>query len=105
MNATICLYGNWDIGFGYIAVLGDKTFGDGEPVKFRSCTDCVWLACEELIAAGFDGLVEIYAAGGERRAVSHVRKVGYFGNLKWERAEPLVIQMVDILAAAEVGNV
>lgn len=97
----ICLYGNSaTCGAGWLA-RGEKTGLLGEPRKERSFTEAVWLAAEALRAAGVDGVIAIYAPGGERYAVANVRSVPSFGSLEWRAAAPgVVISAEQVLAAA-----
>jgi hypothetical protein len=99
----VCLYGNGQMGAGYIATLPDRRmFGDGEPVEGLSMNDAYWLGCLDLKEAGAGpGLVRVYMAGGRRVADADISNPPYFGELRWVLAEVFTISFDDIVAAAE----
>lgn len=99
-NATICLYGNRDIGFGWLAVYGGECYGNGEAKEGRGCTECVFQACDALVKAGATGNVEIYNPGATMMATANVNRPGYYGNLKWGPAKVWVIGVEEIEEAA-----
>lgn len=99
-NATVCLYGNRDIGFGWLAVYCGECYGDGEAKAGRGCTDCVFQACESLEKAGATGNVEIYNPGATMMATADVRRPGYYGNLKWGPAKVWVLGVEEIAEEA-----
>jgi hypothetical protein len=99
--ADICLYGNHDIGAGYlVSTRNNGILGDGEPKESRSMTEAVWLAQSELRLVEPKGRIRIFAAGGRMMAWLGVQETTYYGNLKWERAAVLTIDAADIEAAA-----
>ena len=102
--AEICLYGNHQIGAGWLARLENgELLGDGEPRQGRCFTSAVWLAADEVRKhVSQSGYAWVYAAGGRMRAKIEIAHVGYFGNLPWESAAPLEISSEAIEAAAGV---
>lgn len=102
--ADVCLYGNTQIGFGYLTRVEStgKMTGDGEPKEGRSCTDCLHLAKADLEAQGIAGKAQIaiFMAGGERVSYVGIQDVTYFGSLKWEVAPVLTINATDLMTAA-----
>lgn len=85
---SICLYGNRDVGAGWIAsteVAGQaKTFGDGTPAVGRTFTEAVWQAKDAIRKAGTaSGRIRIFAAGGEFYADDKVERTAYFGDLRF----------------------
>lgn len=80
--AEICLYGAQSCGSGYLArTQAGGRFGTGDLVSGRSMTEAVWLAVDDIRQSGVTrGVVQIFAAGGERVARvdlgSHVPTVG-----------------------------
>lgn len=108
--AEICLYGTSMIGFGWLAQTRDGAMlGDGEPKGNRTATECVCIACGQLLrlfgAAGgrpaSGSKVRVFAAGGLQYTDVDLRHPGYFGDFKWQPAQPVVISCDAILAAAE----
>lgn len=97
----ICLYGTSAIGIGWLA-RGKETglLGNGEPKAERAATEAVWQAADALRAAGVDGVVAIYAPGGERYAVAHVANIPTYGSLAWRAAGPGVV-----ISAEEIQKV
>jgi len=103
--AEICLYGNGPTGCGagWLAVeFGGRLLGDGEPVKDRTFTEAVWGAVDALRKIGIvQGIVAIYAPGGERYALAPIGRVPTFGNLQWTSPAPChVISAAELEAAA-----
>lgn len=100
--AEICLYGNREIGAGWLARTPDgRLLGDGDPVEGRMFTEAVWQAQDALEAAGVKGgRVRIFAAGGQRMAEEYLTHRAYFGDLKWTAAPVIEISVEAILAAA-----
>lgn len=85
---SICLYGNSKVGAGWLASWNDKLLGNGEPKLFRSMTEAVWQALDELRQKGYcKGKVWVYAAGGQRKAMMDVQSCVYYGDLHWVAAE------------------
>lgn len=86
--AEICLYGTSAIGAGYLHVHRGSVRPEGshEPKQGRSFTEAVWLACDELRAAGVtSGAVRVFAPGGEHVAVIDIGShVPTYGDMKFE---------------------
>ena len=101
--ADICFYGNHSIGHGFIAQLADgRMIGDGVPVKERSATEALWLACEEIRKSGIGaGKVRCFMPGGQRMAVTSLSHPGYYGELKWEPAIQYAVSVEQLQAAAQ----
>lgn len=102
--AEICLYGTSRIGFGWLAQTRDGVMlGDGEPKGNRTATECVCIACGQLLqVVGASGsMVRIYAAGGMHCAETDLRHPGYYGDLKWQPAITHQISAEAVLSAAE----
>lgn len=98
----ICLYGSGLCGVGWLA-RGESTplMGNGEPVNGRSLTEAAWQAAEALRSAGLDGVVAIYAPGGDCVALARLGNVPTFGSLNWRPAGVgLAISAEQIAAAA-----
>jgi hypothetical protein len=94
--AEICLYGTSAVGSGYIArAASGEMIGNGVLVPGRSFTEAVWIAVDELEAAGLrkPGTIAIFAPGGEQMAVTDAMRVPAFGDLKWQRAPVYVLTM------------
>lgn len=101
--AEICLYGNSQVGIGYLATekAYNRTHGTGEPCSGRGATGAVFLACDDLKRAGCpDGLVRVFAMGGERMADIDLCNPPYFGDMKWVPATVYEVAVEDLLAAA-----
>lgn len=107
--AEICLYGTQAVGAGWLARTADgRMFGDGEPNIRRNMTSAVWLACDELRAAGVSGLVRIFEPTGQMVSTVALdglkhRAIPYFGDLKWEAAPVYTISAEALIAASEVA--
>lgn len=105
--ADISLYGNREIGFGWLAGTdGGQLYGTGEPVAGQSCTDCVFQAAARLagdrrFARNHKAIVRIFEPRGQMMAEMKLHSPTYFGNLKWQVAPVYEIQLADILAASE----
>lgn len=103
---SVCLYGSQSSGFGYLAGPDSNPaqFGDGEP-RPGSATSAMWSGLLDLERAGFSGLVEVYASGGQQMAIVDNSKcvLPYFGELKWGPAKVYVISVEAIKAAAVKG--
>lgn len=93
----ICLYGTLRAGAGYLARLADgRLLGDGELHEGRGFTEAVWLACLDIREAGVTaGKVWVYASCGGRKALCDLNHPGYYGDLKWETAEPAAVVTVN----------
>lgn len=104
--AEICLYGTSAIGIGYIARTSDgRMFGNGAPVAGRGATETVWLAVDQLRAAGVvAGTVAIFAPGGERMAIAPISSVPSYGSLTWQAAPVYVITAEQIAAAGRAPH-
>lgn len=107
--ATITLYGTSQHGAGWLAKPGmpfstndaDQIVGDGSLKLGRSFTEAVWQAVDALRVAGIDkGNVAIFAPSGQRMAIADLCRVPYFGDLQWQPAEVLTLDMETILAMA-----
>lgn len=101
--AEICLYGTTQTGAGYLARgKGLKEMlGTGEPVAMRTFSEAIWHAQHALREAGLtEGLVRIYAPGGERCAEIGIGAAITYGALAWKPAPMLVISAEALLAAA-----
>ena len=102
-GASVCIYGTSRIGSGYIASTADgRMFGDGTPRASRTATSALWLACDELRAAGVKGLVAVHidAACGPMVALTDVSRPESFGRLDWKAAPVYVISEQAVRAAA-----
>lgn len=106
--AEICLYGNMEVGAGWIVSIANGTkcgllLGDGDPVKDRPMTAAVWLAVEAIKEKGVvKGTVRIFMAGGARCADVELSKpIPYFGELPWTAAPVYMVSAEAIAAAAE----
>lgn len=102
--AEIALYGTPQHGAGFIAHgPGGHIAGDGELRPYWSMTEAVWMALSELRVAGIsEGIVRIFAPGGQLMAESEISKVGYYGNLKWQRAPQYSIEVEELVRASGV---
>jgi len=101
---SICLYGTREHGFGWIAMAGGESFGDGE-LRSHSATNAVWGAADALRKAGFKrGPVEIFAPGGEKMAKSNLKFVPSYGLLEWGPAPVYTISAAEIFKKAEVPS-
>lgn len=111
--ATLCLYGNNEIGWGWLASLegcpgrfSRHHLGDGTPniEEYYCATNAIKVGLHEMFKAGFEGPVWIYDAGGERMAPTttstHDRVGILYGQLEWRHAPGFEIPVVDLLAAA-----
>lgn len=96
----ICLYGTTLVGAGWLARgKGTGLVGNGEPVAGRAFTDAVWQAADVLRAAHLEGVVAIYAAGGEFYALADLTNVPTFGDLQWKAAGHAVVISAEQIAA------
>lgn len=86
ITAVVCLYGNRNIGAGWIVSDKKGQAGTGEPVANKSFTEAVYEAVDALKARGVTGTIRIFAAGGQHYAEVGVDRVPYFGDLKWNAA-------------------
>ena len=92
LTAEVCLYGNREIGFSYLAMGrdDDRPFGPYNPVSgvmnFHSVTEAVWMAAQEIRDRGIDGTVRIFAPGGQRYSDAPITSVPAFGDLTWKNA-------------------
>lgn len=102
-EAMICLYGNYQIGHGFIAdVRGGDHCGTGVPesrgpLTGASMTEAIVRAIREMREAnpnlvGSNSRVAIFAPGGEQVAYTTIGGFTYAGNLKWEHASQLTIK-------------
>lgn len=91
----VCLYGNRDRGFHYLARVGEKgrLLGAGDPteagVPFSSLTETVWHAIDAMRANGLPpkGGVRLYAPGGTQIVDVEVsRAIPAAGELSWRPA-------------------
>lgn len=107
LAAEICLYGTMTAGSGWLAIIHGRQvgryLGDGELAAGRSMTEAIWLAADELRAAGVtEGLVRIFMPGGERCAdVELGEHIPNFGSLAWKPAPTIMISAAEIERAAE----
>ncbi len=93
--AEICLYGNNEIGFDFLAHgQGVALFGmtkelhtapGGTRLRFETTSQAIWAAQEGL--RGLRGEVAIHAPGGEMHAVARVGSIPSAGSLGWVRTE------------------
>lgn len=87
--AEICLYGNHEIGAGWLANTGTDLLGDGEPFQDRTFTSAIWSALEAIREARPDlnkrgNVVAIYTPGGTNRVLVDLSQhVPSFGQLAW----------------------
>lgn len=102
--AEICLYGNREVGSGWLAsVPGGHLLGDGEPRSYWSLTDALWMAVGELRVMGVaSGAVRIFAPGGRFAADVKLSEVGYYGNLPWKAAPQYEIDVAELIRASGV---
>lgn len=105
--ASICLYGNHDVGFDYLAELPDGSlWGQSSPeiLRFETATDCLMSFRADLSERDiYRGTVMVFAPGGRSVAYHelHAAKPMYFGSLKWEAAMPaLVLSADDVMVAS-----
>ena len=108
---SICLYGSSEYGAGYLASVGEDLpsmkiiGGDGDPPEGRSMNSAYFMGMDDLLEHyGPDvvGVVEVFAAGGEKSAKVRIdNSWPYFGDLAWGAAPVYTIAMEDVLAAAE----
>ncbi len=102
--ADIAFYGTGTHGAGYIARAVDgRIFGDGMPIKWRSFTDALWAACDELYRHNYGvagSRIRVFEPGGARMAVADLAAPGYWGDLTWEAAPVYVVTVETILAAS-----
>lgn len=86
--ASICLYGNDDIGTGYLAHIAGREglIGDGEPTAGICTTESIGRAQRQLREAGVTrGRVRIYSLGGRYFAdVPMERSFPCYGDLRWK---------------------
>lgn len=85
--AEICLYGNREIGFDYLArtdagFTADSMPGTGEPMRFESMTAAIWAADRELAPLA-GRYVNIFAPGGERYTEARLGSIPSAGSLAW----------------------
>lgn len=101
--ADITLYGNSRTGAGWLALVGSRLLGTGDPKADRSFTEAVGEAAAALNEAGAKrGLIRIFAPCGERVAVvRNDRLIPTFGDLVWGPAPVYQISTEAIEAAAE----
>jgi hypothetical protein len=107
--ASICLYGNHDVGFDYLAELPDGSlWGQPSPevLRFSTATDCLMMFRADLSERGIcKGKVMVFAPGGLSVAYHelHAANPFYFGSLKWEAAMPTLVLSADDVMAASGG--
>lgn len=101
--AMVCLYGNYQIGHGFIAdVRGGEPCGTGVPesrgpTSGASMTEAIVKAIREMrdtnpaIITSNDRIA-IFAPGGGQVAYTTFGGFTYAGNLKWESASQLTIK-------------
>jgi len=102
---TICLYGTREHGAGWLARLADGTrLGTGDLAKYRTFTEAIWLALDEMkmagMAAGRGTIVEVFEPHGQFVAHYDTARTATFGDLKWEAAPQYTMSTEDIAAAA-----
>jgi hypothetical protein len=110
MNVTnligdVGLYGNREIGFGWLASHKGGLIGTGEP-GHDSMTTAIWSAVDALRSEGLDGtgMIVIYAPGGERCAVYRLDSVPTVGQMTWRPAPTITITADQIAAAAQAPH-
>ena len=104
--AEIALYGTTRVGGGFIATTADgRMFGDGEPRKWWSMTEALWMAVEALRSAGVRAgrcVVHVdFPSGPRAAAVDLGRHVPAFGSLEWGPGVTYSVSADQIQAAAE----
>lgn len=112
--ADVCLYGNHEIGAGWIASLPNgRTFGHGRPELGRSFTLAVWQAGDairrSIPVADRGGMVaRVFSPDGQRVArfpIADTRAAAeaslYYADLTWSPAPVYAITPAEVLAAAE----
>lgn len=104
-SAEICLYGNHELGAGYIAAIDRKIVTVSEtadPKRDRTFTDAVFLGVGALRDTGYTtGTVRVYDVGGLRMADIQVSNPPYYGSMDWKPAQVYEIPLADLLAAVE----
>lgn len=101
----VCLYGNSKIGIGWLATHAGGQLGDGTPKAGLAMTEAVWAATDALRAAGVEGMIVVYAPGGERYAVANLAHVPTVGSMTWYQAGPGVVVSAEQIKAAAGGGV
>lgn len=128
--ATICLYGNHEVGYGWLAHVGAKLvgdgggprigelaanavslacmavgmmLGDGAPRRGTTATESLWNACNAVaLALGHcRGLVCVYAPGGRFSGETALGFPGWYGNITWRPAPVFAVKVDEILKHAE----
>lgn len=94
--AEVCLYGNSEIGAGWLASVNGipGILGDGEPKAKRSFTQAVFEACESIRKDGItSGLVTVTAPGGEWEGDVGLNRPCYYGDIQWRPAKVYVFRL------------
>lgn len=104
----VCLYGTREARFGFLASGAEwsdaRRAGDGE-LRYGSMTDAILEACFALRPlVGNAGLIRVYAPGGEICATTRIDRPGYAGDLAWEAAPVLVLEVEALIAAAKAQD-
>jgi hypothetical protein len=103
--AEICLFGNQQTGAGWLArTHDDRLLGDGEPVRERSFTSALWLACQALEHRGYVGQVDVFQPSGRLVAETRTDRPGWYGELVWRPARQYVVSAEEVLAAGEIQH-
>ena len=100
--AHVCMYGNSQIGAGWIAQLTDgRLLGNGEPRTHLGFTAALQLAKDAIKTAGvLYGTIRVFMTGGHRMADINLNKFEYYGEIKWVPAAMLEVRTADLKAAA-----
>lgn len=111
--ADICLYGNSQIGAGWLVAMNPEVvvvpvgskglIGTGDPVEGQSFTEAVFQAMDHVLAAAgqVTGQVRIFHPGGETMTVVQVGDFLNYGTLVSRRVPAVVyVVPVDALMAA-----
>lgn len=93
--AGICLYGNKDVGYGYMAAVGaGAPFGEAPPegsMPYENCTEALWAADRALRDRGATGTARVYCPGGDRVAEVELGKVPSYGWLRWDSVTEVAV--------------
>jgi hypothetical protein len=102
--AEVCMYGNHQCGPGWLASIGPISdgvvIGDGGPNPRHSFTGALWEALGQVEGRVSDGLVNVFAPGGQMMATIRVTERPYYGDLKWAPAKVYVLSAEQVLAAS-----
>lgn len=111
MVGSVCLYGTRDKGFGFLAAIEPiegkgvpELLGDGE-LRFEGLNDAFWAGMNALDKRLPQGLIAVFAPGGERMASCAIEDIWpYYGALQWGPAPIFTIPIATLLKAAETPS-